>query len=60
MKELIVKIKYTNTTGNFRPIDVQRALQHLFGINTDFEVVGVEEKKENETDFSNKPHSISC
>ena len=38
MNELIVKIKYTHTTTPFSAADVQKAMEHLFGINTDFEV----------------------
>lgn len=38
MNELIVKIKYTNTTAPFSAAEVQKAMQNLFGINTDFTV----------------------
>ncbi|MFH1063363.1 MAG: hypothetical protein V1747_10860 [Candidatus Omnitrophota bacterium] len=38
MNELTVKIKYDNTTAPFSAFEVQKAMEHLFGINTDFEV----------------------
>ncbi|MCQ9205609.1 MAG: hypothetical protein NG737_04780 [Omnitrophica bacterium] len=42
MKELIVRIKHDNTTAEFSSRDVQYALVHLFGINTNFEVEQIE------------------
>jgi hypothetical protein len=36
MNELIVKIKYTNTTAPFSAFEVQKAMENLFGINTNF------------------------
>lgn len=38
MDELTVKIKYNNNTSPFSAYDVQKALEHLFGLNTDFQV----------------------
>jgi len=38
MKELQVKIKYTNFTNDFTANDVEYALKFLFGINTCFKV----------------------
>jgi len=38
MNELTVKIKYTNNTAPFSALEVQKAMEHLFGINTDFKV----------------------
>ncbi|MBU1043965.1 MAG: hypothetical protein KJ915_06160 [Candidatus Omnitrophica bacterium] len=38
MNELTVKIKYNNTTAPFSAFEVQKAMENLFGINTDFEV----------------------
>ena len=38
MNELIVKISYSDTTDHFSAFDVQKAMEHLFGINTDFNV----------------------
>lgn len=42
MKELIVRIKHDNTTADFNSRDVQYAMVHLFGINTNFEVEQIE------------------
>jgi len=38
MKELLIKVKYNNDTAEYTSLDVQRALENVFGINTDFEV----------------------
>jgi len=54
MKELSIKIKYTDTTTDFRPIDVKRAMQNLFGINVDFEVTEIEAENKDKT------HLVTC
>ncbi len=38
MDELTVKIKYSNNTAPFSAFEVRKAMEHLFGLNTDFEV----------------------
>jgi len=48
MKELTVKIKYTDATTDFKPVDVKRAMQNLFGINVDFEVTEIEVENKDE------------
>jgi len=49
MKELRVKIKY-HGTAEYTSLDVQRAMENIFGINVDFEVEEIEEE-----DFCTQP-----
>ncbi len=60
MDELTVQIKYNNNTFPFSAFDVQKALEHLFGINTDFEVKEVNEHSIEIPHKKEKPRACKC
>lgn len=38
MKKIVVQIDYDNPLADFTALDIQRALEHLFGLNNSFKV----------------------
>jgi hypothetical protein len=52
MKEIIVKIKYSDTSYPFSAFDVQKAMENIFGLNIEFEV---EQIKPETTDICQGP-----
>jgi c-di-GMP-binding flagellar brake protein YcgR len=45
MKKLVVEIKYDNIASDFTPLDVQRAMENIFGLNTFFAVKALGERQ---------------
>ncbi len=43
MKKIVVRIRYDNIITDFTALDVQRAMENLFGINTSFDVTPVKD-----------------